>query len=103
MESIVNYMEPRDIYEKIGTNASELSEAEHGFICGLIRKYKPKKIVELGVSGGGTSVLVLNCLQKLGLNDTKMYSVDLSETYLRHIILIQIKNVDSRLMRQSLT
>ena len=28
MESIVNYMEPRDIYEKIGTNASELSEAE---------------------------------------------------------------------------
>lgn len=81
MESIVNYMEPRDIYEKIGTNASELSEAEHGFICGLIRKYKPKKIVELGVSGGGTSVLVLNSLQKLGLNDTKMYSVDLSETY----------------------
>ena len=81
MESIVNYMEPRDIYEKIGTNASELSEAEHGFICGLIRKYKPKKIVELGVSGGGTSVLVLNCLQKLGLNDTKVYSVDLSETY----------------------
>lgn len=81
MESIVNYMEPRDIYEKIGTNASELSEAEHGFICGLIKKYKPKKIVELGVSGGGTSILVLNCLQKLGLNDTKMYSVDLSETY----------------------
>lgn len=81
MESIQNYMEPRDIYNKIGTNASELSEAEHGFICGLIKKYKPKKIVELGVSGGGTSVLVLNCLQKLGLNDTKMYSVDLSETY----------------------
>lgn len=26
MESIVNYMEPRDIYEKIGTNASELSD-----------------------------------------------------------------------------
>ena len=25
MESIVNYMEPRDIYDKIGTNASELS------------------------------------------------------------------------------
>lgn len=81
MESIQNYIEPRDIYNKIGINASELSEAEHGFICGLIKKYKPKKIVELGVSGGGTSVLVLNCLQKLGLNDTKMYSVDLSETY----------------------
>lgn len=81
MKIVENYTEPRDIYEKIGTNASELSEAEHGFICGLIKKYKPKKIVELGVSGGGTSVLILNCLQKLGLNDTKMYSVDLSQTY----------------------
>lgn len=53
MKIVENYTEPRDIYEKIGTNASELSEAEHGFICGLIKKYKPKKIVELGVSGGG--------------------------------------------------
>lgn len=59
MESIVNYMEPRDIYEKTGTNASELSEAEHGFICGLIKKYKPQKIVELGVSGGGQAFLFL--------------------------------------------
>lgn len=81
MKSVAKYMEPRDIYEKMGANASELSEAEHGFICGMIKKYQPKKIVELGVSGGGTSVLILNCLQKLGLKDTKMYSVDLSETY----------------------
>ena len=38
MESIQNYMEPRDIYNKIGTNASELSKAEHWLICGLIKK-----------------------------------------------------------------
>ena len=33
------------------------------------------------MSGGGTSVLILNCLQKLGMDDTEMYSVDLSYTY----------------------
>lgn len=81
MESITNYTEPRDIYEKIGSNASELSEEEHGFICGLIKKNRPQKILELGVSGGGTSILILNCLQKLKMNDTKMYSVDLSKSY----------------------
>lgn len=42
MESIQNYMEPRDIYNKIGANTSELSEVEHGFICRMIKKYKPK-------------------------------------------------------------
>lgn len=81
MKSIEQFLEPRDIYEKIGGNASELSQEEHGFICGLIKKYRPERIVELGVSGGGTSVLVLNCLQKLGMNDTKMFSIDLSRTY----------------------
>lgn len=81
MKSIEQFLEPRDIYEKIGGNASELSQEEHGFICGLIKKYRPQKILELGVSGGGTSVLILNCLQKLGMDDTEMYSVDLSYTY----------------------
>ena len=81
MNSIEQFLEPRDIYEKIGGNASELSQEEHGFICGLIKKYRLERIVELGVSGGGTSVLVLNCLQKLGMNDTKMFSIDLSRTY----------------------
>ncbi len=51
MKSIEQFLEPRDIYEKIGGNASELSQEEHGFICGLIKKYRPKRIVELGVSG----------------------------------------------------
>ena len=81
MKKIDSYMEPRDIYEKTGYNASELSDAEHGFICGLIKKYRPKNIVELGVSGGGTTALILNCLQMLDMDDTKMSSVDLSYVY----------------------
>ena len=46
MKSIEQFLEPRDIYEKIGGNASELSQEEHGFICGLIKTYRPERIVE---------------------------------------------------------
>ena len=43
MKSIEQFLEPRDIYEKIGGNASELSQEEHGFICGLIKKIPTSK------------------------------------------------------------
>lgn len=74
------YLEPIDIFEKIGERKSELPDECLGFICELIRKYSPRKIVEIGVSAGGTTCVIMNCLQKLGL-DSEVYSVDLSETY----------------------
>jgi len=81
MFKIVNaYYEPIDIFDKIGENKSELSNKELGFICGLIKEMRPKKIVEIGVSAGGTSCVILNCLDKLQLN-SKFYSVDISYTY----------------------
>ena len=74
------YMEPIDIFEKIGERKSELSDEELGFICGLVRDNRPQKIVEVGVSAGGTSAVVLNCIHKLNyLPD--FYSVDLAYTY----------------------
>ena len=33
------------------------------FINGLIRKYKPKKIIEIGVCSGGTSAVILNAIR----------------------------------------
>ena len=69
-----------DIFEKIGECKSELPEKYLGFICQLIKENKPAKILEIGVSGGGTTCVILNCLDKLGLN-SEMYSVDLSYTY----------------------
>lgn len=74
------YLEPIDIFEKIGERKSELSDESLGFICGLIKETSPRKIVEVGVSAGGTSCVILNCLQKLNL-DSKLYSVDVSYTY----------------------
>ena len=62
----------------------EMTSFESAFLCGLIRDKKPKKIVEIGVAGGGTTVIVLKCLELLGIADeTKMFSVDISENFYR--------------------
>lgn len=69
-----------DIFHKLGECKSELPEKYLGFICQLIKENRPAKILEIGVSGGGTTCVILNCLDKLDL-DSEMYSVDLSYTY----------------------
>ena len=72
------YMEPESILDKTEEAYCEISSAEHGFICGLLRKYQPHKIVEVGVAGGGTTAVIMKCLDLLH-NDARMYSVDLNE------------------------
>ena len=42
---------------------------------GLIRKYKPNKVIELGVAGGGTSALILNAIKDNP--NAKLYSIDI--------------------------
>ncbi len=74
------YLEPIDIFDKIGERKTELSDVDLGFICGLIKEKRPNKIVEVGVSAGGTSCVILNCLEKLNL-ESEFYSVDISYTY----------------------
>lgn len=57
------FLEPREeILKKIKTipNEPEMSVFESGFLCGLLRTYKPKKIVEVGVAGGGLRPLYYN-------------------------------------------
>lgn len=63
---------------------SEMLDSEVEFLCGLIRDNKPKKIVEVGVSAGGTTAVILHCLSELDYQ-CEMYSVDLSEKYYRDI------------------
>lgn len=75
------FLAPLDIFENMpGGSKSELTNEELGFICGLVREYRPNKIVEVGVSAGGTSAVVLNCLSQLKLT-SNFYSVDLAYTY----------------------
>lgn len=62
----------------------EMTTFELAFLCGLIREKRPSKIVEIGVAAGGTTVVLLECLSSLGLNEqTELFSLDISESFYR--------------------
>ena len=51
-----------------------LSSIDKKFINGMIRKYKPKKILEVGVASGGSSAIILNAIQNI--ENSHLYSID---------------------------
>ena len=54
----------------------ELTPEEQRFFYGILRIIKPRKIVEIGVSSGGSSVLILNAIKDI--EDAKLFSIDRS-------------------------
>lgn len=72
-----------DIKTGYGTHQtiSEMTYLERCFLNGIIRQTKPKKIVELGVSAGGSSAIILNAIKDF--DNAKLYSVDYSKKWLR--------------------
>lgn len=60
-----------------------MADSERGFLCGLLRDNKPKKIVEVGVAAGGTTSVILNCICELQIQ-CQVYSVDLVENCYRN-------------------
>ena len=69
---------PRDILMRDFKLVTTLSKEEADVLCGLIREYKPQKIVEVGVDAGGSTSLIMKSLELLGLADTEIYSIDLA-------------------------
>lgn len=62
----------------------EMSDFESAFICGLIKKYEPRRILEIGVAAGGTTSIILQCICQLGLYDKcEIYSLDLNKKFYR--------------------
>lgn len=59
---------------------TEMSPFDRAFLCGAIREKRPKKILEVGMSAGATTAVILNCMHVLDL-DSKLISVDYSETW----------------------
>ena len=76
------YKEPLKVKDNLSENGTEMTELQLSMLCGLIKEYRPEKIVEVGVAAGGTTAIILNCLSLIEL-DTWVYSVDLSERYYR--------------------
>jgi predicted O-methyltransferase YrrM len=58
---------------------SQMTEAERNFLNGLLSYYKPRKIVEIGVWGGGGTAIILNAIKDN--NAAKLYSVDYATCY----------------------
>ena len=78
----INY-ENDIITEKIKNDSGwELSLVQASFINGLIRKHRPKNCLEIGVSKGGSSILILNAIKDFP--DSFLISIDLSENYYRN-------------------
>lgn len=76
------FYEPIKIKNNLSNSGAEMSEWQSAFVCGLIKEFKPKKILEVGVAAGGTTAIILNCISILGL-DAEVYSVDTSAYYYR--------------------
>lgn len=68
---------PDAIGRHIPKSRAEMSENDHNFLIYLLHKYKPRKILEVGVSGGGTSALLLNN------SEAQVYGVDVAKEYYR--------------------
>lgn len=78
------FYEPAGILDQLADEYSaEMSDEQLGFLCGLIKEYKPQKIVEVGVAAGGTTAVVLNCISMLPL-EAQFYSLDLSTSFYRN-------------------
>ena len=54
----------------------QLLPNEPYFINGIIRKYKPKKCLEIGVASGGSSTIILNAIKDI--NNSFLISLDLN-------------------------
>ena len=53
---------------------------DSGFICGLLEKFRPRKILEVGTFNGGTTAVVLQCMKDLGQPFT-MHSIDIMKEF----------------------
>lgn|GEM_PF-997591 len=75
------YKEPLKIKDLLPVSGGpEMQPDESAFICGLIKQKRPRTILEVGVAGGGTTAIILNCLSLLDI-DATLHSVDIAEKY----------------------
>ena len=57
-------------------NCSQMWANQKEFLNGIIRKFKPEKILELGVYSGGSSIVILNAIDDF--KNSILYSIDLN-------------------------
>lgn len=84
---ILDDIEERLLGKIEGTNyqKNEMTFSERAFLNGIIRKAKPNVVVEIGLSAGGSTSIILNALRDNPA--AKLYSFDYSTTWYRDVQL----------------
>lgn len=77
------FHENLDDYQQELIEYSEMSNFERDFLCGMLKWKRPHKIVEIGVSAGATTAVILSCLKTLNIS-CEMYSVDLERKWYKN-------------------
>ncbi len=72
---VYKFNEIKQILSK--NNCSQMWANQKEFLNGIIRKFQPKKILELGVYRGGSSIVILNAIDDF--KNSKLYSIDLNQ------------------------
>jgi predicted O-methyltransferase YrrM len=86
VDFIVPTMDENKILDQLGdsyTKVSEMSPDQRTFLNALILRNKPKKLLELGVSAGGSSIIMLNSIKEFP--EAKLYSIDLMDNWYRDV------------------
>lgn len=66
----------KEIREKLmESKCSFMWSNQREFLNGIIRKFKPLKILEIGVYRGGSSIIILNAIEDI--QGSKLFSIDL--------------------------
>ena len=69
-----------NVYNKIKSKklikCSRMWSQQREFLNGVIRKFRPKKLIEIGVAEGGSSIVILNAIKDI--KNSHLYSIDLS-------------------------
>jgi len=72
-----------DIYNRIKKKLLDfpcdgMQKNQREFLNGVVRRFKPKKILEIGVREGCASSIMLNAIQDM--NDSHLYSIDIDNS-----------------------
>lgn len=57
-----------------------MTEDESAFLCGAIKEFRPKKILEIGVATGGSTAVILQALEDNGAS-YEMHSIDIAKKH----------------------
>ena len=66
-----------NINKKDLNRCSRMWGNQREFLNGVVRKFKPKKVLEIGVAEGGSSIIILNAIKDI--EDSHLFSIDLSK------------------------